>query len=263
MTTVKRTVSAKARIESPYLPDLKESLDRPPDIVLAEKEDIPKQKQGLELANESKEKREKKATKIKRRLTSFMASTPFNKNDKVNKHYKERSEEFESICEELINLTFEKELYNCKACTQEREISFNGRTLRTLDISILNLPRDTHPNLIWNYLKKEDEYNCQKIIFECKNYSQLTKIGVGEVYQLYGYLDPKNIGKFGVILNKFGFSNLSVKGKEAIKRVKKDDYLILVLGREEMGEWLNEWIENESCQRFFNEQISRFMSLSK
>lgn len=259
MIVFEKTISAKAKIENPYLPDLKKSLDKPPDIEIVEKEDIQKHQQELKLVNELQGKRKEKAADIIKKLKFCRASTP----DK--RDFKRRSEEFENICEELINLTFEKELYNCKACTQEREISLVGNTLkaRVLDISILNLPRDTHPNSIWNHLGKKDEYNCKKIIFECKNYSRGTKVKMEEVYQLYGYLDPTDIGKFGVILNKYGFSNLDNSAKTVIKRVKNDGYLILVLGRKEMEKWLNEWIENESCYYFFSTQISRFMSLSK
>jgi len=257
MTTVRRTISAKAR-KNPYLPDLKESLDKPPDVGLADKEDVQKHKQRLKLENELQRKRKEKADNIFKKLNSCRASTPPDKKD-----YQKRSKEFENICEELINLTFKKEFHNCKSCTQEREISFAGDLLRVLDISIFNLPQDDHPNSIWNDIKKEDKYNCQKIIFECKNYSLRTKIRKEEIYQLYEYLDPQNIGRFGIILNKYGFSNLDKKAKAAIKRVKKDRYLILVLGKEEIQKWLEEWVENETCHQFFSEQISRFMSLSK
>ena len=101
------------------------------------------------------------------------------------------------------------------------------------------------------------------IVFECKNYSKEPQIPKTHIYQLYQYLNPYEFGKLGIILSRYGRSQLSLGAQEVISRLKLDGYRILIFGDKEMGEWIDEYGKTGRSEGFFHSQVGKSRSYFK
>jgi len=161
------------------------------------------------------------------------------------------ADKYELACFDIIEWTLGQELSG-KPVHHPVSLKLDHFKRHYRDITI-SVPQVVMPSVQWESIKKE--HMIFSIVFECKNYSEATKITSSEIYQLYEYLTPDQYGRLGVILSRYGRKNLSTEANSAINRVAKDKYRILILGDEELAEMINDYINNGSCSGFFTKQI--------
>ena len=150
-------------------------------------------------------------------------------------------DKYETICKEIIELTFANSFKEFQIIPQHKNLSSSKRR----DFSLKNSPLDTHQNCVWNLLKSS--YQAESIIFECKNIG--SKIKKEHVTQLWYYLGSP-IGKFGVILTRF--KKLTKNAISALGRIEKDKYKIWVLDDTELLKILDCYVKNDNVTDYFS-----------
>jgi hypothetical protein len=162
--------------------------------------------------------------------------------------------DYQQICFDLIKLTFKADLSSDPGWEERSEYIKGLKGLRR-DITILNHP--LNKSGCWIRFRDED-LNCKMIVFDCKNYKRKQSISELEIYQLYGYLDPRTIGKLGVILSRHG--KLDPSAKTARRRLLQDGYEILVLKDSDLEEWIQVYIDYGSVESFFSTKYREFIN---
>lgn len=151
---------------------------------------------------------------------------------------------YEEICYDLIDWTFREEFIDPIDLSWNPIPEYKRIKNHIRDICLRNQSKDEHNNNYWNRLR--NDYSAIHIIFECKNTAY--KITEEEVFQLFGYLDPNSLGRFGILLTRKGQENSAVR---AIDRAKLDKYKILVFDDNDIKEWIRCFVENRSVVNFF------------
>ncbi len=155
---------------------------------------------------------------------------------------REHSRLFEEACFEILGITLADTFRNNESTIQFQPSSNNidGYISSERDITLFLAPKqeDNDEHHIWNIF--HNVYGIRNLVFECKNYKE-KGIGRNQVYQLYEYLssdDPEKYkegnGRLGFLLTRHGKKSLDNYGTQAILRLKKDKYNILVLGDKEL-----------------------------
>lgn len=160
---------------------------------------------------------------------------------------------YQDNCLEIVKETLSIDFSSSIPVKGSRTLKSGNSETRIRDITI-QVPHQNlgnHWQTIIHENCNEHEYCIRSIVFECKNYSRNTHIKRKEIYQLYEYLTPQQYGKFGVILSRFGKDQLSDDAKIAIRRLMLDNYRILVLGNNEILDWINIYENTGSSETFF------------
>jgi len=250
MTTTRRIISAKAKIDNPYAPDLHKSLEKPE---VVEPPEIDIQKKEIKLEKNLQEQRGKRANELLSRLSRRRC----NAGGKGQKRKNKNAQKFEKICRDIVELTLEREFHNITIVPHPKPIKVKGYKSKIRDISLLNNPKDfKNQSNIWNLILRD--YGSKIIVFDCKNYS--TKITSREIYQLYEYLDrgedDGEIGRLGIILSRNGRYDASAA--TALKRIKHDGYKIWIFTDKDLKEMLDMYILKGSAEEVFSRKYTEF-----
>lgn len=161
---------------------------------------------------------------------------------------------FQKICFHIISITFAKEFPTVKPKSQPHKAVYLGRTKTIRDIILTNRYSNSFSGNLWNDIKS-NPLKCQIIVFECKNHDYNNKNGKikgDEILQLYHYLNPNNMGKFGVIICRDIKKTLHDSALQAINRIKQDNYVVLLLDDDLLGRWIDDWVKEDSPETFFS-----------
>ena len=248
MTTIRRTISAKAEIDNLYAPDLHKSLEKPE---VVESPEIDVQKKEIKLEKDLQEQRRERANELLSRLSRRRC----NAGGKGQKRKNKNAKKFEKICLDIVKLTLESEFTNITIVSHPKSIRVKGYKSKIRDISLLINPKDfKNQSNIWNLILRD--YSSKIIVFDCKNYS--TKVKSGEIYQLYEYLDrggdDGEIGRLGIILSRNG--RYDATAATALKRIKHDGYKIWIFTDKDLGEMLNMYVQKGSSGEVFSRKYT-------
>lgn len=162
---------------------------------------------------------------------------------------------YENNCLELVREMLSSDFAGSLPVHNPRTLLSGNSQVKIRDITI-KVPQHGLAShwltMIHEYCDDNNHRYCiRSIIFECKNYKLSTKIRSKQIYQLFEYLNPGKYGKFGVILSRFGVKQLSNDAKIAIRRLLLDDYRIIILGDDEVSEWIDLYEKTGSSETFF------------
>ena len=121
------------------------------------------------------------------------------------------------------------------------------------DILIANNPRNSSDSNIWIKLKRE--WGCDILIFDAKYYT--VDLTDKEIYQMYAYLGDK-VARLGIILSKEGKCDRTAK--TAMRRIRQDNYGILIFSNQDINNWINEYKEGGSVQKTFFDRYTAYVA---
>jgi len=166
---------------------------------------------------------------------------------------------FEDFCVDLIKITFKNDFESAIPTRPQNTRVVNGFKSNRPDINLSNSPKKEladRPHIIWNRLI--EEYNCKQLKFDCKNYSETNKITNKEIYQLFEYLDPEEVGRIGFILSKYGNTDGSAGvAMSSLKRFPGHQYKFIILKKKDIEEWISSYEDTGSVTDFFETLYSR------
>jgi len=178
---------------------------------------------------------------------------------------------YEEFCEKLISTTFKNDFSSKTSFGKDKNREFDygdgvGKSERDIHLPVVVNSKASNPQIeFWASIQKKPEdhiygRNSRRIVFECKNNKgELTD---KYIYQIFRYLDPgdpvrDNFGKFGVILCRT--SKLSRNAKEALIRIKKDRYTIVIIDDDAIiKKWIPEYVKSGFVANFFEEYFNMF-----
>lgn len=194
------------------------------------------------------EKRQKKADTLKAELKAIK---PGMGKDKIGSKYWLL---YENICREILETVFRQEFITLNINVQARAPKITGIREIIRDILVSNNHRDG--GCKWKELK--DKYECQEIVFECKNLKGLVK--AQHIFQLFLYL-TSGTGRFGIILSRNG--KLEESANRAIEKLyqinknkkEKENYLILVFNDKDLEEMLDNYIYGQTQEQLIGRKL--------
>lgn len=159
---------------------------------------------------------------------------------------------FQKFCFNLVKTTIEETEFKDVKTEYEVRTKYEalGSSGQRKDIVIANNPRDTSENCIWR--KLYTEYDCRTIVFDAKYYEN--PLDDTCIYQMYAYLDKRS-RRLGILLSKKGICNS--KAEAAIRRIKQDDYYIMVFSKDEMKLWIDEYRQDGTVKKTFFDKYTR------
>lgn len=153
---------------------------------------------------------------------------------------------FQDFCFDLVKTTIEKNEFTKVPTLSELRTIYDvpGVSGQRKDIVIANNSKDQSDSCVWRRLY--NEYMCRILVFDAKYYS--TELSAETIFQMYSYLDP-NERRIGFILSKTG--QCSREAKAALRRIKKDNYHIIIFSIDDMKEWLKEYSDDGTIEKTF------------
>jgi len=155
-------------------------------------------------------------------------------------------DKFEKIAESIVRLVFVNDYKTIQLKRHFQKPEFDGFDENITDLCLSNYP--ISQNSFWELVLVK-KYNCNEIVFECKNVS--APIDAKHVYQLFGYLTT-GTGRFGVILcrNKKKIHGSATRAIEKIQKLKPS-HCVLVFDDGDLAKMLDVYKNGNSLENYF------------
>ena len=162
---------------------------------------------------------------------------------------------FQEFCFQLVKITLEESEFENVTTRYEDRTKYEAldSSGQRRDILIANNPRNSSDSNIWIKLKRE--WGCDILIFDAKYYT--VDLTDKEIYQMYAYLGDK-VARLGIILSKEGKCDRTAK--TAMRRIRQDNYGILIFSNQDINNWINEYKEGGSVQKTFFDRYTAYVA---